>query len=240
MLTSSSEQSISNGLQGGVVPPLYGRSSAENPTGRLDKRYDSRSRFFIETERLSMEHEIRLRLQREQQEALTESDSDIEPKLPVPGVLPPTFAAIDTDRRDQAVAILNVETLVRATEAVEEEANKPEPSPIPVIPNSDAFGLQTLVAATEVQFQKPEAPHPTSLKVEPTDAMPPPYHVNVLPDDRMSIDVITSPLKSSDGEGNLNHQSHFVDRAYFGRFFGASGLASCLSFPAISHQTSRN
>jgi hypothetical protein len=237
MLASQLELDISNSLQDGVVPPLFGRSSAENPTGRLDKRYDSRSRVFIETERLAKEHEIRVRLQNEQQEALAESDSDSEPKLPVSGVFPQSFAAIDTDRRDHAVAILNVETLVRATEIVEEEANKPEPPPIEVIPNSDAFGLQQLVAATELQQQKSEVAHPFRPQIEAIEAMPPPYYITALPAERMLVDVATSPTKSINGKGKLEHQSCFVYRANYNRLIVAGGPLSSLSSPANIHQT---
>ena len=143
-----------------------------NPTGRLDKRYDSRSRFFLETERIAKEHEIRTRLHTEQQEALAGGDSDSEPKLPEPGVLPDTFATIDTDRRDRALGLLNVQTLVRATAAVEEEANKPKPMPVEIIQNSAATGLQALAAAMEFKLE----PEPSANTANgPLGPMLPPY-----------------------------------------------------------------
>jgi hypothetical protein len=132
---------------------------------------------------------------------LAESDSDSEPKLPVTGVLPQSFATIDTDRREHAIAVLNVETLVLAIEAVEEEANKPEPTPVDVIPNSDAFGLQQLVAATEVQQQKSEVPQSDGQAVEADEDIPPAYKISALPAERMSIDLLTSPAKSMNGKG---------------------------------------
>jgi hypothetical protein len=134
---------------------------------------------------------------------LAESDSDSEPKLPELGVYPDTFAVIDTDRREQAIGVLNVNILVRATEHVEEEDNKPEAPPPGVIVNSAAIGLQMLAEATETHQQNLTAP----ISIDPAhghmSATLPPYHSNALPEDRMAVDII-SPTKPTDGQGTTS------------------------------------
>jgi hypothetical protein len=176
----------------------------------LDKCYDSRSRFFIETERLARESETRIRLQKEQQEALAEGDSDSEPRLPEAGALPTSFAGIDFDRRDHAMGILNVDALLRATEFVEEEANKPESAPPEIIANSAAFGLQMLAEATEVQQQAPANPHIADEAGEPLGLMLPPHHTTAPPAEYITNEPITSPDKPDDGQS-----THYISLSYF-------------------------
>lgn len=173
----------------------------------MSSRYDSRSRFFIETERLGRQHEKRLALQTDQQEALTADDSDLEPNLSEPDALPGTFATIDTEWRENATQLLNVDALARATAVVEERAKEPKPAPRPVIPNSAALGLQELLTAIETQSQPPVAqplyaqapPNATNGSFGP---MAPPTMASI-PGHMVSTDPTASPpTRPQEGKGN--------------------------------------
>jgi hypothetical protein len=139
---------------------------------------------------------------------LAEGDSDSEPKLPEAGVFPNTFAVIDTDRREHAIGILNVNTLVRATEHVEEEANKPEAPPPEIIANSAATGLLMLADATEAQQQTLADSFSTGPTHGHTGTTLPPDNANALLSERMSVEMTYSPTKSTDGRGITSNIAH--------------------------------
>lgn len=130
----------------GVVGPQYGKTSNANPTGRLDHRFDSRSRFFLVTEKLGKERQRQIALQNLQRDFIVDEDHDESAEeLDAPGEkeYPPGFGLAPTGRREYATSVLNMKALARATEAVE-NGEQPEEQIHPVIPNGKATGLQVL------------------------------------------------------------------------------------------------
>jgi HPt (histidine-containing phosphotransfer) domain-containing protein len=129
---------------------------------------------------------------------LAESDSDSEPKLPGPKILPETFATIDTDRREYALAALNVQSLAQAAEVIEQQAREPKPlAPPEVVPP----GFEALLAAAEIP-QYPQPPQMTISADGPPNGppMPPPYPSN-LSSQRVATDSTVSPQDSIDAQG---------------------------------------
>jgi hypothetical protein len=185
---------------GSLIHPLHARPTFKNPIGRLDARHDSRSRFFLETERLGSVLDERVHVGKQQGAALRENSeraagSDEQAVAVAANQLPEGFGSTDEMLRAEAVAALNIHRLFRAATEIEREEFERRKPPIPVLSNSEAFGLQALVTATEFEVQPallraaqmhaPEsqchtaAPGP-SVKLEPmyTDRPPHTYPAN--------------------------------------------------------------
>ncbi|KAE9983757.1 hypothetical protein EG328_009557 [Venturia inaequalis] len=130
----------------GVVGPQHGKTSTANPTGRLDHKFDSRSRFFLVTEKLANERQRQIAMQNLQQDFIVEKDHDEtaeELEAPNEKEYPAGFGLASTGRREYATSVLNLKALVRATQSVE-NGEQPEEQIHPVIPNEEAAGLQAL------------------------------------------------------------------------------------------------
>ncbi|TID20170.1 hypothetical protein E2P81_ATG07474 [Venturia nashicola] len=130
----------------GVVGPQHGKISTTNPTGRLDHKFDSRSRFFLVTEKLANERLKQIAMQNLQRDFIVDEDHDEtaeELDAPDENEYPSGFGLASTGRRAYATSVLNMEALVRATQAVE-DGEQPEEQIHHVIPNGEATGLQIL------------------------------------------------------------------------------------------------
>ncbi|KAI9697713.1 MAG: hypothetical protein M1820_007700 [Bogoriella megaspora] len=148
--------------EGGIVPHTKKRLPNGELKPLLYPEYWSRSRYFVETERLWDENEER----RDFTNGVAEADEDA---LKVQPGINTRFAG--EEDRQVARATLSISNLAHAAQAVEE--GLPEPPPPPQhIANRDATALQALAAIAETQPpaikppQKPEEIHP-----EPPPAM---------------------------------------------------------------------
>lgn len=154
-------------LKYGVVQPLHNSVSLHQSTGRLDSRFDSRSRVFMETDRLWEQSRDRWRVRATILKAAENEPEELE-------VLHQHIDGLGTTdyaRRSRAIARLNVQALAEAAEEVEDQAKKGQERPkVKVISNEDAEGLQALVYGLEMQTaqaQLQEQPQP------PIQALPP-------------------------------------------------------------------
>ncbi|KAF4544471.1 uncharacterized protein LTHEOB_6041 [Lasiodiplodia theobromae] len=141
----------------GLVPRRRGMQYKWRPTGFLDPSSDSRSRFYLETEKLLKDFERR-GLSKQERDSFLEKNPDEFDKDVVTSR--ENFATFDADRREYARAIYNANTLAEAAEAVE-KGIKPEPV-IKTLPNEDATGLQLLISA--IENPPPPAPLPTRVE----------------------------------------------------------------------------
>ncbi|KAF2232109.1 hypothetical protein EV356DRAFT_261194 [Viridothelium virens] len=145
--------------EGGIVPYAKRRHLNGDLEPMFDTRYASRSRYFVETDRLWDERQERDRIAQDM------SQTDENAKPPSPG----KFAVHDSTDRNQAIAILNVSNLARASQAVEEGITEPPKH----IENSAAMALQALATAAEAMplaRKPPKRPEP--LPEPPTPTLP--------------------------------------------------------------------
>lgn len=163
----------------GVVGPQHGKTSKANPTGRLDHKFDSRSRFFLVTEKLGIERQKQIAMQNLQKDFIVAEDHDEtaeELDAPDEREYPPGFGLASASRREYATSVLNMNALLLATEAVE-NGEQPEEQVHPVIPNEEATGLQVLadllnlqtplVLPTRIPPRMQTPPPPVVVKQEP-------------------------------------------------------------------------
>ncbi|KAK5166768.1 hypothetical protein LTR04_000380 [Oleoguttula sp. CCFEE 6159] len=119
--------------QSGLIRPLCGKQYPDVCLGPLPRRYDSRSRLFVETERLWDGFDKRYSFK------VRQSDYDGASVTKEIG----GFASFDRAIRDQASAVWNMDILTEASYAVESQPPKPR---IPVLSNSEATRLSVLAA----------------------------------------------------------------------------------------------
>ncbi|KIV98537.1 uncharacterized protein PV09_09660 [Verruconis gallopava] len=139
---------------GALIRPLHGRPTASNPTGRVDARHDSRSRFYLEMDRLRKIYHQRDQFQKEYMSVLEgnyeRAEVNPDEDLYVDAeTFPLDFGTADEERRMIAATALNFHRLAYAATQIEHEEVKNTQQPVSLISTSDAFGLQALVAATE-------------------------------------------------------------------------------------------
>ncbi|KAL9097736.1 MAG: hypothetical protein Q9165_000062 [Trypethelium subeluteriae] len=143
--------------EGGVVPYAKRRHLNGDLEPMSDTRFDSRSRYFVETDRLWDECQERDRIAGD----ISKIDESAKPQLPG------KFAVHDSADRNQAIAILNVSNLARASQAVEEGITEPPKH----IENSAAMALQALATAAETMplaRKPPKKPEPPPEPPTPT------------------------------------------------------------------------
>ncbi|KAL1633880.1 hypothetical protein SLS58_010906 [Diplodia intermedia] len=141
----------------GLIPRRRGMQYKWRSTGFLDPKSDSRSRFYLETEKLWKNHELR-GLSRKERDGFLEQHPEEFDKEAV--TTRENFTLYDADRREHALAIYNANALADAAQAVE-TGIKPEPV-VKTLPNEDATGLQLLVSA--IENPPPPAPLPTMVE----------------------------------------------------------------------------
>ncbi|GME26996.1 loc733926 protein [Neofusicoccum parvum] len=122
----------------GLVPRRRGMQYKWKPQGFLDPKSDSRSRFFLETDKLWKDHLLRETSKKERGEYLDKNSEEFD-KTAVNSR--ENFATYDADRREYAMAVYNANSLAKAAEAVE---NGTAPPVVKTLPNEDATGLQLL------------------------------------------------------------------------------------------------
>lgn len=152
----------------GVIPPQHNSLSSRHPTGRLDARYDSRSRVLAETDRYWERGQKRWRILTVRLKS-TENDPVMNE---VSQETSESFGITDYDRREKAIAKLNVLVLANAATTVEAQAKKKkETLEAKVISNDDAEALQTLALASELKLNGAEL---QSQEQKQTSTLPPP------------------------------------------------------------------
>ncbi|QDS76939.1 hypothetical protein FKW77_004915 [Venturia effusa] len=177
-----------------IVGPQHGRTSNANPTGRLDHKFDSRSRFFLTTQRLGDERQKQIAMQNLQRDFIVAEDHDEtaeELEAPYENEYPSGFGLASFVRREHATNLLNMKALVLAAEAVK-DGQYPEEQIHPVLPNEEAMGLQVL--ADLVGSQPPIVlPTRTQSRIQ----TPPPVVVKLEPDD---VNCTGIELRGGDGD----------------------------------------
>jgi hypothetical protein len=158
----------------GVVGPQHGKTSNANPTGKLDHKFDSRSRFFLVTEKLADGRQRQIEMQKLQKDFTAEGHDDVQEEIVAPdeNEYPSGFGHVSTARRDYATSVLNLKALALASETVEKDDERKERA-AQIIPNEDAIGLQVLADIMNLQplvvlparMQTP--PPPVLVKKEP-------------------------------------------------------------------------
>jgi hypothetical protein len=110
------EEDITEDEDGCVIPPLRAASSYAKEQPVLDPKYDSRSRFYLELDRLSKYHESRLAAT-----SILESQMDkIRPNIDQEFFdMESGLGQIDTSRREQSIMQLNIHALADAAEEIE-------------------------------------------------------------------------------------------------------------------------
>jgi hypothetical protein len=183
----------------GVVRPQYGKTSIANPTGILDHKFDSRSRFFLVTEKLADGRQNQIEMHKLQKAFLAEGHDETqeESESTNENEYPSGFGYSSTARREYATSVLNLKALALATEAVgnndEKEANAK------IIPNEDATGLQALADA--MNTYRPVVVLPTRMHTPPPPVLvkKEPKPVNFFgPREEQVIDL-TTPRKQAEG-----------------------------------------
>ncbi|KAK7524683.1 hypothetical protein IWZ03DRAFT_429914 [Phyllosticta citriasiana] len=129
----------------GLVPRRRGMQYKWRPTGFLDPRSDSRSRFFLETQKLWGKDQLRKKLAKERAEFLQDNREEFQDDDAAINSRE-GFATYDPEQREQALAVFNAATLAHAAQAVEEPElfQKLEP-----LPNNEATSLMMLADAIE-------------------------------------------------------------------------------------------
>lgn len=162
----------------GIVGPQHGKTSIANPTGRLDHKFDSRSRFFLATEKLGDERHKQIAMQNLQKDFIVAEDHDEtaeELEAPDENEYPSGFGLASTGRREFATSVLNLKALLLATEAVE-NGEQPDEQAHSVIPNEEATGLQVLA-----DLLKSQLPLALPTRIPPRIQTPPPVVVKQEP-----------------------------------------------------------
>jgi hypothetical protein len=136
----------------GVVGPQHGKTSNANPTGRLDHKFDSRSRFFLVTEKLADDRQRQIEMQKLQKDFVAEDHDASQEEIEVrdENEYPSGFGHASTARRDYATSVLNLRALALASETVEKDDERTERA-AKIIPNEDAIGLQVLANVMNLQ-----------------------------------------------------------------------------------------
>ncbi|KAK7705104.1 hypothetical protein SLS57_010216 [Botryosphaeria dothidea] len=142
----------------GLVPRRRGMQYKWRPTGFLDPRSDSRSRFYLETDKLWKDFELRDISKKETSKYLDKNTEEFDKNKVTSRE---DFAIYDADARDYALAIYNANALAHACQAIE---NGTAPPAIKPLPNEDATGLQLLVSAIENPPPPPPVPLPTRVE----------------------------------------------------------------------------
>ncbi|EKG19663.1 hypothetical protein MPH_03044 [Macrophomina phaseolina MS6] len=142
----------------GLVPRRRGMQYKWRPTGFLDPKSDSRSRFYLETNKLLDDFELR-ELSKKRTNNYLDKNSEEFDKADITSR--EKFALYNADARDYALAIYNANALAQACDAVE---NGTAPPVIKPLPNEDATGLQLLVSAIENPPPPPPAPLPARVE----------------------------------------------------------------------------
>ncbi|KAK8220777.1 hypothetical protein IWZ01DRAFT_477720 [Phyllosticta capitalensis] len=145
----------------GIVPRRRGMQYKWRPTGFLDPQSDSRSRFFLETEKLWDIDQIRKKLAQERAGFLQAHQEEFEDEAALNSR--EGFATYDADQRENALAIFNAATLAHAAQAVEQPELFQMPEPLP---NKEASGLMMLADAIENLGSLP----PVTTEVKPTES----------------------------------------------------------------------
>ncbi|OCK85300.1 hypothetical protein K432DRAFT_52158 [Lepidopterella palustris CBS 459.81] len=151
-----------------VLLPRHGAQYPDKLTGPLPAIYDSRSRAYIETEKMWKDAERRHTLEKERKTFL-EQNPDFDDAVEN---LPGGFAAFTGPDREYATASYNVGTLIEAAEEVERAAA--EKTEAKTIPNSEATALQML-ASLSAEVLVPETPTTKEYQKQPaasTDVTP--------------------------------------------------------------------
>src|SRR5215469_5022862 len=146
-------------VKDGVIPPPHDSLSLHHPTGRLDGRYDSRSRSFVETDRywergVRRSRTLTVKLKSAEKDPFMDEVSQETSN---------SFGTTNYARREKSIAKLNVLALADAASTVEAQAGKEEEKPQPnVISNADAEALQAL-ALVSVELQNQEQKQASTL-----------------------------------------------------------------------------
>jgi hypothetical protein len=151
-----------NHTQGGIIPPLYGVTTAKKPTGRLNDRYDSRSRFYLEADRLADRQKVRQHAAAGLNQDFEENESEYDGS---PFVMKHGFGQFDQDHREQAIAQLNVHALADAAEDIETVKIATPKTPV----KEDMSGFLALMDAIDIA-RDPTTMHLAEISV--VDASP--------------------------------------------------------------------
>ena len=182
---------------GTIVNPLHGRPTPGNPMGVMPAKYDSRSRFFLQTERLANKQAVRLHVGKQQKSLLQDNnDRALEDNKEAIAVededLPTTFGRGDVARRIKAIEALNIHSLAFAASEIETEERNRQQRAAQVISNEEAFGLQALAAALEQHPRVPREP-----KLEPSSPRVKLEHASA---DTSATLYPPAPMQELDGE----------------------------------------
>jgi hypothetical protein len=190
----------------GVVGPQHGKASSADPTGRLDHKYDSRSRFFLVTEKLADGRQKQIEMQSLQKDFVAEDHDDAqeEPGVSNENEYPSGFGHISSTRREYATSVLNLNALARASETVEKDDERKERA-ANIIPNEDATGLQVLADAMNAQrlvvlptrIQTPPPPLLVKKEPEPIDFL------GVRVEDEAEVIDLTTPQKQLENKRDI-------------------------------------
>ena len=149
-----------------MIPSLRHVDTRGNVSDILGPAYHKRSRPIIETEKLLDELELQLKVRRE----LDQVDEEGAHEDPRP------FTFIDPSLREGIEHDRQLDQLIDAVNDI--VAGPPKPSsPLPIIRNEEATGLQALAAATNLRSQAEERPPSPAVKQrqdsEPENKPPP-------------------------------------------------------------------
>ena len=132
--TPETFETPSNVLQDNVIAPTHVDFPTVGDDDRLGSKFASRSRAYVETERLLDEDLVRKRFD-QQRKAFVANDEDADDSIEDAG----GFAAFIGPDRTEAIAHWNIMSLVDAATDVESTPIPPQPPKI--IPNEDADAL---------------------------------------------------------------------------------------------------
>ncbi|KAF2878176.1 hypothetical protein BDV95DRAFT_624728 [Massariosphaeria phaeospora] len=160
-----------------VVQPTYAEFPTITPDDRLGSNYASRSRAYVETERVLDEELDRTHL-KEQREAFMAKNADLDDSIEN---MPGGFGRFIGPDRDEAIRNFNVNSMIDA--AVVLERSPPQPAPPKLIPNENADALLMLASLSAerpretftqavLQEQQPTRPNQAATPIERQE--PPP------------------------------------------------------------------
>ncbi|EON61736.1 hypothetical protein W97_00952 [Coniosporium apollinis CBS 100218] len=125
-----------------LVPHLRGMQYPNQQTGYLPEKFDSRSRWFIQTQELWQRSENNIAF-RQQWRAFLEMNKDDFNRGALENV--EGFAVFDTSHREYATAVWNINELAEAANVAQEELSRAGR----MVPNAEATALQALAALAE-------------------------------------------------------------------------------------------
>lgn len=146
-----------------LVPHLRGMQYPNQQTGYLPEKFDSRSRWFIQTQELWQQSENNIAF-RQQWRAFLEMNKDDFNRGALENV--EDFAVFDTSHREYATAIWNVNELAEAANVAQEELSRAGR----MVPNVEATALQALAALAESAPPAVRVSLPVSLPVRASPA----------------------------------------------------------------------